>query len=67
MKRLPTKVELENLRKKLGLDKQEDDKDKKDESTLLMDYVSSDIKKSCKDPFILKLLKTQIINQYLFA
>lgn len=42
-------------------------KEQKDEHGYLMNEIINDFKKKTKDPFVLQLLNTQIINNYLFA
>ena len=55
------------MKKKVDSDKkiQESSKDK-DENSHLMSLITTNFKKTTKDPFILQLLSTQAINNHLF-
>jgi hypothetical protein len=60
---LPNHIEVENLKKKIDL---KAENGQKDEHTYLMEVISGEIRKSVKDPFIIQLMNTQIINNYVF-
>ncbi len=63
-KELPNKFELENEKKKMDA---KELKEQKDEHGYLLSVVIEKFKKKTKDPFILQLLNTQIVNNYLFT
>lgn len=63
VQRLPNRIEVENMRKKLDermLNPQ------KDEHSCLMELISAQIRKSTKDPFVTQVLNTQMVNNHVF-
>jgi hypothetical protein len=63
VQRLPSLVEVENMRNKIDerlLSPQ------KDEHSYLMDMIAADIRKGTKDPFVTEMLSTQIVSNHIF-
>jgi hypothetical protein len=54
---------VENMRKKLG---EKIQNPQKDEHSCLMEVIAGQIRKSTKDPFVMQVLNTQMVNNYVF-
>lgn len=63
VKKLPSQVELENMKKKIDF---KNLPEQKDEHSHMMNLISAEIKKAAKDPFVTNFLSTQMINNYMF-
>jgi uncharacterized protein YeaC (DUF1315 family) len=63
VQRLPNHIEVENMRKKLD-EKQLNPQ--KDEHSCLMEVIAAQIRKNTKDTFVMHMLNTQMVNNYVF-